>query len=108
MIRWQSPEMSPRIFNPALIVETEVIAEVTSAAVAGPDVNAGAIGRGWNESRYGFRTRSRRRIEIRSGLRPVLLHLLPAQMALVLRFFSTYGFLPSIAKTPAGGGGVLM
>src|SRR5271156_1157737 len=44
MIKWQSPEMSPRIFNPALMVETEAIAEATSAAVAGPDVDAGAIG----------------------------------------------------------------
>src|SRR5271170_944573 len=44
MIKWQSPEMSPRIFSPALMVETDVIAEVTAAAVAGPDMNAGAMG----------------------------------------------------------------
>jgi len=44
MIKWQSPEMSPRIFNPALMVETEVSAEVTSAAVAGPDTNVGVMG----------------------------------------------------------------
>src|SRR5580704_997747 len=44
MINWQSPEMSPRIFSPEPIVETEVIAEATSAAVADPEVNVGAMG----------------------------------------------------------------
>ena len=38
------------------------------------------------------------------SLRPVLLRLLPAKKASILRFYATYRFLPSIAETPAGGG----
>jgi len=37
-------------------------------------------------------------------LRPVLLHLRPAKWASLLRFYATYGFLPCISETPAGGG----